>query len=228
MKRGYYDDRLHGNLLMHCYDLAPPRIRQYLSAEIDYVLEMIKPGDRILELGCGYGRVLHPLTSRAGFVVGIDTSAANIECGEQLLACVSNYGLLVMDAVQTGFRDNAFDCVVCIQNGISAFAVDQKALINESLRITKGDGLAIFSSYSPLIWNERLLWFQRQAEAGLIGEIDPEETREGIIVCKDGFVATTVSAERFRDLVTGIPAEVNIDEVDGSSIFCVLKAHKKF
>lgn len=51
-------------------------------------------------------------------------------------------------------------------------------------------------------------------------EIAPQKSRDGRIVCRDGFTATTVSPEAFRELTAGLPARVNIYEVDGSSLFC--------
>jgi len=94
------------------------------------------------------------------------------------------------------FDSCVFDVVFCIQNGISAFGVDQKRLIAESIRVTKNNGVILFSSYSPKIWDARLEWFRMQSQLGLIGEIDEEKTRNGTIVCKDGFRATTVSGDR--------------------------------
>lgn len=44
--------------LQRVYDLAKGPLRRYLAAEIAYLLECIPPGGRVLELGCGYGRIL--------------------------------------------------------------------------------------------------------------------------------------------------------------------------
>jgi hypothetical protein len=42
----------------------------------------------------------------------------------------------------------------------------------------------------------------------------------GVIVCKDGFRATTTDAESFRKLSGVLKLVPNIVEVDGSSLFC--------
>jgi 2-polyprenyl-6-hydroxyphenyl methylase/3-demethylubiquinone-9 3-methyltransferase len=125
-----------------------------------------------------------------------------------------------MDAIQIGFCDKVFDVVICIQNGISAFHVNQKELIRESIRVAKPSGIVLFSSYSEKFWNARLEWFERQSEAGLLGEIDYAKTRDGVIVCKDGFTATTVRPDEFLSLTADVNAEVRITEVDESSLFC--------
>lgn len=144
----YYEDNLSAERLKRCYEIASPRVQQYLKAEIAYVLEKIHSGDTVLELGCGYGRVLPSLAQRVGTVIGIDTSLASLVLARKMIASISNCRLLNMNAVQLVFNDRVFDCVVCIQNGISAFHVDQKDLVRESVRVTRPGGKVLFSSYS--------------------------------------------------------------------------------
>ena len=125
-----------------------------------------------------------------------------------------------MDAVHLAFFNKTFNVVVCIQNGISAFHVNQKELIKECIRITKPGGVVLFSSYSEKIWNDRLHWFQLQSDGGLIGKINRKKTRNGRIVCRDGFTATTVNPEQFLSLTANFDVKIKITEVDESSIFC--------
>jgi 2-polyprenyl-6-hydroxyphenyl methylase/3-demethylubiquinone-9 3-methyltransferase len=127
-----------------------------------------------------------------------------------------------MNAVELGFRDREFDMVVCIQNGISAFKVNQRELMKEAIRVTHPGGIAVFSSYSERFWEGRFEWFQIQSEQGLIGEIDYDATGDGVIVCKDGFRASTVGPEEFVSLTSGFDVVPKISEVGGSSIFCEL------
>jgi 2-polyprenyl-6-hydroxyphenyl methylase/3-demethylubiquinone-9 3-methyltransferase len=144
--------------------------------------------------------------------------------GKQMLTGISNCSLMQMDALQLDFPDNTFDLVVCIQNGISAFHVNQIDLVRESIRVTKSGGLALFSSYSGKFWDHRLNWFELQSQAGLLGEIDYEKTGNGVIVCKDGFTAATVGREQFKALTSAINnIDVNIVDIDESSIFCEIK-----
>ena len=219
-RRDYYVDKLAADRLRRCYEVATPRVRRYMDAELRHVLGKVRPGDVVLELGCGYGRVLGPLAARAGRVVGIDTSFASLRLASKKLGGVSNCRLVLADAVRLGLRDGCFDVVVCIQNGISAFHVDQRALIEESVRVTKTGGKVLFSSYAERFWDARLDWFRLQAEHGLIGEINEQATRDGRIVCKDGFTATTVGSEAFDALTSALDVITHIEEVDGSSLFC--------
>jgi len=217
---GYYVDHLAGWRLRRCYELAPPRVQQYLAAELQHVLARIRATDTVLELGCGYGRVLERLAPRARAVVGVDTSAASLELAHEMLRDRPNCRLVRMDAATLAFQDAVFDMVVCIQNGISAFKIDPRRLLAEAVRVTRPGGRVLCSSYSPKFWPHRLGWFQLQAAEGLIGELDPTATRAGVIVCQDGFRATTLAPDDFLALAAGLGLAARIDEVDESSVFC--------
>ena len=220
--RQYYSDSLSAERLQRCYEIAPPIVARYLEAEIEHVLAKIKPSDTVLELGCGYGRVIGRLLGKARKVVGIDTSKASLDQAKKDLHHFK-LDLAQMDAVHLAFTDGCFDVVICIQNGISAFNVDQEALILESLRVTQDGGTCLFSSYSDDFWEHRLEWFHLQASVGLIGEIDMGKTGNGCIVCKDGFQATTLRRKDFSELVSRIGFTATIAEVDESSIFCEIR-----
>ena len=53
-----------------------------------------------------------------------------------------------------------------------------------------------------------------------MGEIDLDKTHDGVIVCKDGFTASTVDRLRFLELTAGLDVETTLTEVDSSSLFC--------
>jgi ubiquinone/menaquinone biosynthesis C-methylase UbiE len=221
MRRGaYYKDKLSASKLLKCYEVANPRIKQYLEAEIQFVISNIRNAKLVLELGCGYGRVMRIVSPFVSTIVGVDISRASLELANTYMKTCGNHRIAQMDASNMAFSPCVFDAVFCIQNGISAFGVDRKHLIAESIRVTKDDGLILFSSYSPKIWQERLDWFRKQSQLGLLGEIDEEATRSGNIVCKDGFTASTVSGDQFIELFHEFGVKTSIIEVDESSIFC--------
>lgn len=216
----YYAKKLAADRLELVYMIASPRIRQYLDAEIDHVAGQIRPDDFILELGCGYGRVLERLATNVGVAVGVDTSIESLSYGRAMGVLPSNCFLICADAVQLPFPDGLFDCTVCVQNGISAFKVDRLALVRESLRVTKSGGKVLFSSYAARFWPDRLRWFEAQSKAGLLGQIDYDRTGDGVITCTDGFTAHTVGPDEFRSLAESVGLVPVIREIDRSSLFC--------
>lgn len=219
----YYTEKLSADRLRTCYELAPPRTQAYLQAEIDFVLQKTSCSMAVLELGCGYGRVLRQLLPRVRVVAGIDTSLPSLRMAAEFVGCEKSL-LAAMDAGRMGFRDGTFDLTICIQNGISVFGRNELELFREAVRVTRSGGVVLFSTYSESFWEERLKWFGIQAEHGLIGPIDYRLTGNGVIVCKDGFRATTMSAQGFRNLAGVLGLAATIIEVDGSSVFCEIVA----
>jgi len=57
MTTGYYEQGLAAERLRRCYEITPPRTRQYLEAEFEHVVSRVDSDDVVLELGCGHGRI---------------------------------------------------------------------------------------------------------------------------------------------------------------------------
>jgi len=180
----------------------------------------------VLELGCGYGRVLEALAWKAKMLVGIDTSRSSLMLAKQKVGTLSHCHLFQMDGLALAFRNQSFDDVICIQNGISAFQVDPRDLVRESIRVTKKGGRVLFSTYSSNFWADRMEWFKLQADEGLIGEIDWDATGDGMIVCKDGFRATAYGPPELLALASQFDVKAEIKEVNGSSLFLEMRIGK--
>ncbi len=219
--RAYYEHHLAGARLLRCYRIARPRIQRYLDAEIRFASERLRGAGRVLELGCGYGRVMKPLSLVVREVAGCDIAQESLSLARSYLEPRRNVALVRANAVRLPFATGAFDATVCVQNGISAFGVDPRDLVAEAVRVTRTGGRILFSTYSARIWPERLEWFREQAREGLVGAIDEARTRDGTIVCTDGFRATTLGSKELARLFDGLVAETEVREVDGSSVFCV-------
>jgi 2-polyprenyl-6-hydroxyphenyl methylase/3-demethylubiquinone-9 3-methyltransferase len=216
----YYSKKLAADRLERAYEIAPPRIKQYLQAELAHILDLLKPSDTVLELGCGYGRILEPLCKKANFVVGIDTAINSLLSARSRMTAFSNCLFIGMDAGNLGFSSGIFNLTLCIQNGISAFHLSPEILIRESIRVTAGGGIVLYSSYTPEIWPSRLEWFKIQSDQGLLGPIDWELSTDGVIICKDGFKANTFGKNDFTRLVSPLGLPYKIYSIDQSSIFC--------
>ncbi|MFA4852621.1 MAG: class I SAM-dependent methyltransferase [Bacteroidales bacterium] len=149
----YYSDSLNAKRLQKCYAIAPKRVKQFLKAEITFVLDRTNADDIVLDLGCGYGRVSARLLKKAKSVAGIDISKENIQLAEKFVGNAKNCKFYEMDAIDLKFNDGVFDFVICIQNGISAFKVDPESLLKEAIRVTRRKGIILFSSYSEKFGN---------------------------------------------------------------------------
>ncbi len=215
----YYDQKLAAERLVRVYDLATPRIKQYLQMEIETVTSRIKSGDDVLELGCGYGRALKPMVSSGGSLFGIDLSLPSLKLAREYCGHSDPIHFTATIAGSLALADEGFDVVFGIQNGISAFKEDRLTIISESLRVLIPGGRLLLSSYSEKIWDERLHWFELQYRAGLMGAIDYTRTGDGKIICTDGFTADTIDREEFLSLAGQFHHSFNLFEVDDSSLF---------
>ena len=221
MSENYYDKSLNAGKLYQVYQTKYPRVRQYFEAEIAFVREHLQGTEHVLELGAGYGRIMKELAPSCSGIVGIDISQGNVELGREYLRDVPGAQLLVMDAHDLRF-EQTFDAVLCLQNALSAMKTQPTRYIHKIMALLSPGGRAFISSYSAKFWEHRLAWFREQAGKGLLGEIDEEKTKDGIIVCKDGFRATTHSPEDMDEIGKASGFEYEITEVDESSVFLVV------
>ncbi|MCL2549316.1 MAG: class I SAM-dependent methyltransferase [Symbiobacteriaceae bacterium] len=220
----YYANNLNAYRLQDVYQTQLPAVREYLDSEIAFVRGRLSGTERILELGAGYGRIMRELSPYCGRITGIDISEDNVAWGQEYLREAHNADLLTMDAHQITAEsfDSAFNMVLCLQNGLSAMKAEPLSFIGMMLSLLVPGGSVIISTYSEKFWQHRLAWFIEQADKGLLGEIDPKQSRDGIIVCKDGFQSLSHTPEQFTDIgrSTGYPYE--IVEVQEASLFLII------
>ncbi|SKC91800.1 class I SAM-dependent methyltransferase [Maledivibacter halophilus] len=224
MKNNYYSQKLNSQKLFNVYETKIPRVKQYLDAEISFVKDNLTGGERILELGAGYGRIVKKLSGKCKSIVGIDISLENVILSREYLKDIHNAKIITMDVNNLTFQEK-FDVILCLQNGLSSMKITSLDLIKRILKMTVSGGKVYFSTYSEKFWEYRLMWFKEQAKKGLLGEIDLDKTKDGIIVCKDGFKAITCTPKDLKTIGDLSGYEYQIQEVDESSVFLII--HKK-
>lgn len=108
------------------------------------------PANRILDLGCGPGRLADSLSPLASVVLGVDIAEAMIS-----VACArshpENVRYSVMDATRTALKSECFDAVISL--GMFEYLSDPSPFLSEILRILKPGGRVVFTCYNrvPLV-----------------------------------------------------------------------------
>lgn len=94
----------------------PKSYQKFLDGEINFLKKHILPRKTILEVGCGYGRLIKLLSERSKQIVGIDFSKFELKKGNKKLNLRNNTKLVFMNAKKMSFKDNLFDYVICFEN----------------------------------------------------------------------------------------------------------------
>ena len=118
--------------------LAPEIVRQRMRT-----LEVLSPrtGERIIEVGCGPGLLVHDLATEVGAegrVVGVDTSLPMLQLAERRCADLPQVELVEGDATNLAADDATFDAVACIQ--VLLYIADVDRVLDEMRRVLKPGG----------------------------------------------------------------------------------------
>lgn len=117
---------------------SPYALRQYVhKQQHQSFLNYIKPGDRVLDAGCGDGALAFLLAAHGAHVVGCDISSPNVvQCKEkQNQTNLSNLEFLEADLENLPFPDSSFDLVV--SSHVLEHLPDFNRGLRELLRVSK-------------------------------------------------------------------------------------------
>lgn len=128
--------------------------REYAVRELYYaVRKHIKPGSKILEVGCGYGRNFVALSKfKDAKIIGLDQSEEDLKKAQTLINDkLSNekerFKLVQADGTRLPFKDNSFDFVVLWQVMEHVYRdSDQEKIIHEISRVLRNEGLILMNT----------------------------------------------------------------------------------
>lgn len=128
------------------------------ATRYDALLDSIRPGQRVLEYGCGAGSAAFRLAARGADVVGIDISAVGVEAARsQATATASSARFEVMNAEALDFPAATFD-VVCGSGILHHLDIERAA--HEVARTLVPGGWGVF--FEPLGMNPLINAYRRR------------------------------------------------------------------
>jgi len=184
---------------------SPKEIQDFLIGEIEFIKNLSKTG-KILEVGCGYGRLLKILSEKAEEVIGVDFSKQLLEKAKENLEGFSNVKLQEMDAQNLLFANNSFNYVVCLDNTFGNMPGIEDKVISEMKRVVKKGGKVIISVFSDLAKGVQL---ENYSRIGLLGIKDTGNA----VVTDNGFYSRRFSKKELEDLFESAGLKPTISSV---------------
>ncbi|MEI7478711.1 MAG: methyltransferase domain-containing protein [Actinomycetes bacterium] len=162
----------------------------------NYLAQVLKSGDLVLDLGCGPGNLSADLAKKTGAtVLGLDNASAAIAAAQGDFGGTHRVSFCVGDGYQLPFADNTFDGTHAHQ--VLQHSKKPLALLSELYRVTKpGGALGVRdATYSAFRWSPKSPGLDRWLSLYL----DLARENEGEPDAGD-HLASWVKAAQFRDL----------------------------
>jgi SAM-dependent methyltransferase len=136
----HYIDCGHGDSDAEFWRSGREDLENYVLRDVE-----LDPGARALEIGCGIGRLVRPLSETIAEVTGVDISGEMIRQGREALADRPNVGLRRTDGDLSGVDDASLDLVyshIVFQHIPTRKAVTR--YFEEAGRVLRGGGIFRF------------------------------------------------------------------------------------
>lgn len=134
--------------------------KEWLESEIKYLKKNIPEDSKVLDVGCGGGRIPKELYPTTKNLVGLDHDEEAVELVEKNLASYPEIKIINGKAEDMPFEDNSFDIIACLGTFCNFGELKEKALA-EMKRVVKDDGILIISCYSENAFEERMKMYEK-------------------------------------------------------------------
>ncbi|MEI6850323.1 MAG: class I SAM-dependent methyltransferase, partial [archaeon] len=172
--------------------------------------------NNLVEIGCGYGRLLSLLSDKGKTVTGIDFSKSLIDKAKFNLSKKKNVKILEMNAAKLNFDDNAFDFVLCLDASFGNMPNIEEQVLKEMKRVCKIGGTLIISVFSE---NAKKAQMENYKRIGLTNIKD-----DGIAVhTSEGLYSRRFSKNELDELFFKISLKCKISKLSKINYIAIAK-----
>lgn len=136
-----------------------PAYKDLFIAERDYLLKYIKPGMKVLDIGCGDGRNINTVSERTKFITGIDNDKTAVQGALKNFSDVPTINIICAEAARLPFTEESFDIVTFLMILPNLDKQKIKSL-SEASRVLKPDGIIILSTFAETAFEERMKMYK--------------------------------------------------------------------
>ncbi|MBI2956251.1 MAG: class I SAM-dependent methyltransferase [Acidobacteria bacterium] len=196
----FFERHGQSNFLDSCYLAAPVRIQAALAAELEFLRRAVAGKERVLEIGCGDGRLLEALAASARAWVGLDLMESYLRYARAERRLAPGTGLAAGRAGGLPFADGAFDAVVCAQNTLGLLGEEKLATVREAARVLRPGGALFFVVYSEYSLVPRIEWYAEMHRRGMMAALDWQRSTPELLITEDGHASECFRRDRLEEL----------------------------
>ena len=144
---------------------------ELLKSDKIFKLCKIKQGSKIIEPGCGSGRLTMLMAERcgdSGKIVAIDVSPGMIKKAKERLTGYNNVEVSCLSVEDAAFENGNYDAVICHQ--VFPHFEDKKAVLNKLVATLKTGGFFIISHFIGI---EEINDVHRKSNSPVVNDIMP-------------------------------------------------------
>jgi SAM-dependent methyltransferase len=196
-----------------------------MAAFADELVEIVRPGDRVLDVACGTGIVARRAAARGAKVVGADLNGQMLAVARAAEPAIE---WIEADATALPFPDGAFDAVLC-QQGLQ-FMPDPAAAVTEMRRVLAPGGSLVASVWRPCEAYEILAGLLDEQNAAVMRS--PFQGGEELARLIGGHVRIAIKPVRFaspeemlRQEVASSPMSPTLDDALVEAFTAAIRDH---
>jgi ubiquinone/menaquinone biosynthesis C-methylase UbiE len=193
-----------------------PIFEKMFAEQEQYLLEHVKNGVRVLDVGCGYGRNIKTLLKVTDKITGIDNDEQAVNETRKEMVGSPSVEILLADAVTLPFAENSFDVVVLFDI-LHNLAENKIKALREFGRVLAPYGKIFISVYSEDALENRLELYKK------IG-CPIIKVEGGKVVFDESVISEQFSREELDALVKEAGLKIaDCKKIDGIAYLCELK-----